>query len=152
MPASAQELDYLQEVQTRVDSIPYALLPGREEQLDDWIDVPEKEHSWVCRDYAVAKARELQAAGWSQAMLSIALCWTEPCIPPEEGDESPQAGRLYHAVLATSWPDEVWVLDSRAEDIYRATFPQLEPFAYLWAKQQIPGSTQARDASKTGLV
>lgn len=152
MPASAQQLVQLREVQTRVDAIPYSVLPGKEEPLDDWIDAPQEGHSWVCRDYALAKARELQAVGWSPTVLSVVTCWTEPCSPVEPSDTSLGAGRIYHAVLAVSWPDEVWVLDSRAEDIYRAAQPQVEPFAYLWARQQIPGTVEARDASETGLI
>lgn len=150
MPASPDQVRVLEEVQNRIDEIPYSDLQGQGEASDDWIDVPATGHSWVCRDYAIAKGRELQISGFHPEMLSIVTCWTEPVLTPSPG-ESPGASRLYHAVLAVTFPGEIWVLDSRAGSIYRAEQPQVEPFPYLWDKQQIPGSVNARDASR-GLI
>lgn len=150
MPASPDQVRVLEEVQNRIDEIPYSDLQGRVEGPDDWIDTPAPGHSWVCRDYAIAKGRELQISGFHPEMLSIVTCWTEPVLTPSPS-ESPGASRLYHAVLAVSFQDEIWILDSRAGSIYRAEQPQVEPFPYLWDKQQIPGSVDARDASG-GLI
>ena len=112
-------------VNLAVNTIPYQALPAPDEPWDWWSDAPVAGHSWVCRDYVLAKAERLRRLGWPPAALSVVLCWTE-------------AGE-YHAVLAVELAGgEPLILDSRFDDIYPMARP---PAGYRWDCRQIAGTT-----------
>ncbi|HLX18482.1 MAG TPA: transglutaminase-like cysteine peptidase [Bradyrhizobium sp.] len=143
MTATPKQLAQLRAVNDQINAIPYQGL-GADQTQDVWIDAPSPGMLWECRDYTIAKAKALREQGWPPADMGVVLCWTEP--------EPPGAGqppiRQYHAVLGCNAGGEVWILDSRTADIYR--WDQC-PYDYLWAHQQIAGSTEFRDA-RGGLI
>jgi predicted transglutaminase-like cysteine proteinase len=147
MPLDATQVAELQAVNSRINQIPYSALPGPQESVDWWTDIPVTGNSFVCRDYVLAKSDVLLAAGWEKSELTVILCWTE-VTDPTTAAQGAYAGREYHAVLGVGGDTEVWILDSRADEIYH---PSNMPFPYLWDRQQIAGTTEFRDAS-TGLV
>lgn len=147
MPAS---IDLLRDVNSQVNSIPYEALRAATEPFDLWIDDPIPGDSWVCRDYVLRKGKMLAAAGLDPDSMTIVTCWTEPVEVPTDLND-PTSGREYHAVLAVKFEGVIYILDSRVADIYVATQPQVRPYGYLWWKQQVPGTTQSRDA-RGGLV
>lgn len=144
MPASLAEL---QAVNTAVNSIPYEALPGIGEGYDLWIDDPVPGDSWECRDYVLKKGKLLAGEAWPPDSLTIVTCWTEHVTPPTDSND-PTSGRIYHAVLAAHLAANIFILDSRYDEVYLWT---ARPYDYLWWKQQVPGTTQARDA-REGLV
>ncbi|HEX3862746.1 MAG TPA: transglutaminase-like cysteine peptidase [Stellaceae bacterium] len=126
MTATQEQLDQLADVNTSVNALPYEAAIGAHEPNDWWTDEPVPGQSWVCRDYVLAKADRLRAAGWAPGLLSVVLCYVET------GE--------YHAVLAVDDGDlEPLILDSRFSQIYRMDQP---PAAYRWASRQIAGTTE----------
>lgn len=139
---SDNPLEKLQALNTEVNKIPYVALPGPTEPVDYWTYKPEQGKSFVCRDFVEDKAEQLRRGGIDPLTLMVVLLWTEPVLPPPNDRE-------YHAVLAVDVSGEIWVLDSRFENIYRWDNP---PADYEWDRQQIPGTTDFRDVSATGLT
>lgn len=146
MAATPQQLAEMRQVNTAVNAVPYVELPGSGQPPDWWTDMPTPGDSWVCRDYTQMKADQLKTLGWLGTDLTVVLCWCEPGTDTVTAN-NPQ-GRGYHAVLACDASGDTWILDSRAADIYLWT---QKPFDYLWYRQQIPGTTEFRDVSVTGL-
>ncbi len=136
------ELDQLQDVNTRINAIPYVGLVGPTEPVDQWLDTPLVGESWVCRDYVLAKAKALGDMGWDGEKMSVVLCWTEVvALPPND--------REYHAVLGVKVDTGVlMILDSRFDTIYPWDSP---PAQYIWDRQQVAMSAEFRDA-RGGLV
>lgn len=151
MPASEQQLAELGAVNSAINAIPYEALPGRGEGYDLWIDDPIPGNSWECRDYVLKKGKLLAGETWPPDSMTIVTCWTE-LVEPVTDPTDPTSGRGYHAVLAVNVAGTIYILDSRQDGVYTATQPQIDPANYLWWKQQIPGTTQARDASVEGLI
>jgi predicted transglutaminase-like cysteine proteinase len=143
MTATSDQLSYLQSVNDRINAIPYGEL-GADQAEDRWIDAPEPGEVWQCRDYTIAKAKLLREQRWPVADMYVVLCWIEP-EPPTPG-AAPV--RQYHAVLGCNAGGDIYILDNRAPAIYLWSSP---PYDYLWAHQQIPGSTEFRDA-RAGLI
>ena len=133
MPASQQQIILLSAVNEQINAIPYDAVPKAGEEADTWIDAPDG-GEWECRDYTIAKAKDLRNRGWPVSDMSVVLC----------NDELGE----YHAVLACNAGGDIYVLDNRTPGIYLWNEPV---YAYTWLHQQIPGSTDFRDAS-TGLV
>lgn len=146
-------IEQLTAINTEMNAIPYDAMLGSAETYDLWIDDPIPGDSWVCRDYVLRKGKALDAQGVDPDSMTIITCYTEPVTPPANPDD-PTSGREYHAVLSVKIDGTNYILDSRVEDgsVYEATQPQVEPYNYLWWKQQDPpGTTQCRDAS-SGLI
>lgn len=133
MTATPEQVAWLQFTQDKINALPYEAL-GSDQTQDRWIDEPEPERVWECRDYTVAKAKLLREQGWPPADMTVVLCNTEL------GD--------YHAVLACHAGDSIYILDNRCGPIYLWQAPV---YSYTWLHQQIPGTTDFRDASG-GLV
>ena len=129
----------LEDVNTRINAIPYNAL-GVDASEDEWIDAPQPDQVWECRDYTIAKAKALREAGWPINDMFVILCWIEPDGNPPK--------REYHAVLGARFNGDVYILDNRYPSIYLWNKP---PYDYLWAHQQIPGTVTFRNASH-GLV
>lgn len=142
-PARAEnQLALLQAANSVVNVIPYVL----HGQDSGWMDQPIPGYEWQCRNYAVDKKRILIAWGFPADRLSLVLLWTEPAPLPE--DSSGLLVPQWHAALAASIGDTVWVLDNRQPFIFRATEP---PVPYIWAFQLFPGMKSWRDA-RGGLI
>jgi predicted transglutaminase-like cysteine proteinase len=148
MGATTEQLAQMREVNTRINAIPYEGLPGPAEPFDFWTDTPVAGDSFVCRDFVLAKSEALIADGWDKLALTVILTWTEMVMPPTNPDD-PTSGREYHAVLGADAGGDVWILDSRADDIYQPSSP---PFSYLWDRQQESGTVNFVDISKSGPV
>ena len=133
MSATQEQLSELRSINSAVNSIGYTDIASAHEPADVWKDTPD-DGTWVCRDYSLAKKERLVQGGWSAALLTVVICWTEP-----EGD--PPFPEL-HAVLAAEFGDETWILDNRTPDIYR--YDQ-EPYPYKWVKRQVPGTNTFED-------
>lgn len=130
MAATAQQIAELQRINASVNAVPYvADNPAFGELPDTWKVRPDGK-GFLCRDYAIAKATELVAAGWPKADLSVVLCYDEL------GD--------YHAVLAAEAGGETWILDNRYPTPYRWDEP---PYPYRWALRQVAGTDEFRDIS-----
>lgn len=126
MSLTPEQRDQLEAVNLRINAIPYNALMGRDEPADMWTDTPLAGESFVCRDYVLDKAKELQADGWPHDSMTVVICWTET-------DER-------HAVLAVETGDpSPMILDSRFDEIYRMDAP-LAP--YRWEARQIAGTTE----------
>lgn len=153
MPATAQQLAELQAVNAAINAIPYQAMPGKGEGYDVWIDDPVPGDSWECRDYVLKKGRLLAGESWPPDEMTIVTCYTEMVMVVTDPAD-PTSGRQYHAVLAVKAGGDIYILDSRTaeigNDVYLWSDPN-RPFHYLWWKQQIPNTLQARDA-RNGLV
>lgn len=134
MPLDAANLALLREVNEQVNAVPYDAIQGAHEQYDEWFDVPAvaDPHSWVCRDYTIAKAERLREMDWPVGRLSVILCYTEL------GD--------YHAVLGVDdsdagdrAPEHTWIMDNRTPNIYRMSAPV---YRYRWERRQVAGTTE----------
>lgn len=122
-----QRVELLQEVNTQVNSVPYVSdNDAFGEAPDTWKFVPDGK-GFLCRDYAVGKAKELSDRGWPTGDLSIVLCYTE-------------AGE-YHAVLWVELSRQTWVLDNRYPKIYLWDIPQAYG-PYQWALRQVAGTVE----------
>jgi len=127
-----EQQQQLIEINREVNQITFTDLPGPGEAEDWWTDVQVPGRSWVCRDYVLAKADRLRAAGWSGTDLTVVLCWTELYGVPQKRD--------YHAVLAVEVGEAApMILDSRFEAPYTMSRP---PAAYVWDRRQIPGTVE----------
>lgn len=139
MPATLEQLDHLGAVQARINAYPYvADDPVFGEAPDTWKFRPDG-MGFVCRDYAEAKAAELQKpedGAWPQSVMTLVLCYTEPVEGFPDGE--------YHAVLAVEAGGETWVLDNRVDAIYRWDRP---PYPYRWALRQVAGTDGFMDVS-----
>lgn len=92
------------------------------------VDIPG--HTFVCRDFVMAKSEKLQELGWPKSALTAVICWTEPVGDPAKPER--------HEVLAVELPGEpVWILDSRFTGPYLMAHP-VRP--YRWEGRQIPGT------------
>ena len=117
----------MSDINSQVNAITYDAAIGVTEGYDEWFDAPgtaDAPHSFVCRDYALMKARELRDAGFDPATLSIILCYTEL--------------NEYHAVLGVQDGADTWILDNRTPSPYLMSSP---PYPYRWERRQIPGTT-----------
>lgn len=122
----------LQEVNYSINEWPTDINIGPNEPYDSYIDKPTIGHSFVCRDYVIAKAERLQELGWNPLYLTQINCYTEPV-------EKPPAP-VYHAVLGVEIPgDQTWILDSRFAEPYPLNQP-VKP--YQWVERLIPGTTR----------
>lgn len=119
------------DVNSQVNEIPYEALQGTQEPPDWWSDIPVPGQSWMCRDYVLAKATQLRAAGWDPLSLTVIVCWTEPVGDPP--------ARERHAVLAVEIEGETWILDNRFPLPYRKTQPAAD---YVWEMRQVAGTTE----------
>lgn len=131
MTATPEQLAQLRDVNTQANAIPYDDVQRLHEPADWWTDDPNAGGSFVCRDYVLLKAEHLRAFDWPASALTVVLCWTEPVGNPQ--------ARAYHAVLAAEAGGETWVLDNRADDIYRWDAP---PYPYRWERRQVAGTTE----------
>lgn len=119
------QLAQLQAVNDDVNDVPYVAATGADEPYDEWIDAPEAGWSWECRDYAIRKAKLLHEQGWSTELIHNILCYDE-------------LGE-FHSVCGVDDGTEEWILDNRAQQVYRMSAP---PYAYKWAWKQAAGTTQ----------
>lgn len=111
MPASVSQLDQLAAVNARMNEEPYTPDNPLFGELPDTWKVKPDGKGWTCRNYAVAKAAELDNEGWQILDLAIVLCYTEPVSGFPDGE--------YHAVLAAEAGGDTWILDNRFTQIYR---------------------------------
>ena len=71
--------------------------------------------------------------------MFVVLCWIEPEPPPSNPNGAPV--RQYHAVLGCRAGGDIYILDNRTPAIYLWS---TSPYPYLWAHQQIAGTTNFR--------
>lgn len=128
-----EQFQQLVDTNRDINEWPTEVVVGPDEPYDSYIDRPTIGHSFVCRDYVLAKSEALQDLGWPQSALAEIICWTEPV-------EDPPAP-VRHGVLGVQLPGDpiTWILDSRFADPYRMDQP-LRP--YRWEGRQIPGTTR----------
>lgn len=129
-PLTAEQVAEYNVYNAEANRIPYDEIADAEEVPDWWGDHPEPGHSWVCRDYVLLKARWLREHGVRGRDLRVIFCWTEPFGNPQT--------REYHAVLGMTVGPDIWVFDSRADDIYILQKPP--PNLYVWDRIQIAGT------------
>ena len=131
MPLTDEHRAQISQVNAEANAIPFDEVIGAHEPVDWWTDDPDADGSFVCRDYVLLKAEKLQALGWNPHDMTVVLCWTEPVGEPPQ--------REYHAVLAVEVDGETWILDNRADDIYRW---DQSPYDYQWDQRQVAGTTE----------
>lgn len=145
MTATPAQINQLRQVNTQGNAIPYNATPGTGEPPEWWSNEYNPAWSWVCRDYVEYKAQQLRSAGWPVAGLLTVLTWTEVINDPNDQ----WGGREMHAVLRVAANDDIYILDSRAPDIYK---PEMPPFDYRWEKEQVAGTDGYRDISQSGVA
>lgn len=133
---SAPSLDQVQQINAAVNAIPYNALGTNPGAAAHWIDAPAPGEAWECRDYTLAKAARLRAAGLEPPDLGVVLC----------NDELGE----YHSVQFARIGGVVWILDNRTPEIYPWDQPRF-PYQWLWQEVLSPASVTWRDASE-GLV
>ena len=119
------QLVQLRAVNTEINTQPF-VLDSPMELPDTWKCVPDGK-GWLCRDYVQCKAQRLREAGWPDDAGQLLTM----LVYDELGE--------YHAVLRVADGADEWILDNRAEDIYRRTS---EPYAYRWYAMQVAGTDE----------
>lgn len=120
---TGQQLAQLAAINAAMNVQPY-VLDSPLELPDTWKCQPDGK-GWLCRDYVECKAEKLHESGWSGPPPLTILCYDE-------------LGE-YHAVLGIVDGTDTWILDNRAEGIYRLAAP---PYAYRWDRIQVAGTDQ----------
>ena len=146
MTATPEQLAQLQAANDQINAIDYSANPTAD-AADLWVDTPGIGTGYECRDYVLGKSKLLRDQGWPVDDMFVVLCFIEPEPPP--GDPTGAPVRQYHAVLGCAAGGELFILDNRAPAIYLWSDP---PYPYLWAHQQVAGTTDFTDVSQTGLV